>query len=153
MNEVKDVMVENIEKVLERGERIELLVDKTDVLRNQVRGGSGPWARTWLAMAWAAACPCGMHCCLLGSGAARPKHARRHCAPRLLPAPQAEVFQKKGRSLRNKMWWNYCKWKLLVAAIILVLAVIIFVVACFSGGRDCTQQNARESGGGGVLPP
>ncbi len=31
-------MVENIEKVLERGERIELLVDKTDVLRNQVRG-------------------------------------------------------------------------------------------------------------------
>jgi vesicle-associated membrane protein 7 len=29
-------MVENIEKVLERGERIELLVDKTDVLRNQV---------------------------------------------------------------------------------------------------------------------
>jgi len=36
VNEVKDVMVENIEKVLERGERIELLVDKTDVLRNQV---------------------------------------------------------------------------------------------------------------------
>ncbi|GFR41750.1 hypothetical protein Agub_g2505 [Astrephomene gubernaculifera] len=35
VNEVKDVMVENIEKVLERGERIELLVDKTDDLRNQ----------------------------------------------------------------------------------------------------------------------
>lgn len=37
VNEVKDVMVENIEKVLERGEKIELLVDKTDDLRNQVR--------------------------------------------------------------------------------------------------------------------
>ena len=30
-------MVENIEKVLERGEKIELLVDKTDNLRFQVR--------------------------------------------------------------------------------------------------------------------
>jgi hypothetical protein len=29
-------MVENIEKVLERGEKIELLVDKTDNLRFQV---------------------------------------------------------------------------------------------------------------------
>lgn len=32
---VKDVMVENIEKVLERGEKIELLVDKTDKLNQQ----------------------------------------------------------------------------------------------------------------------
>lgn len=32
---VRDVMVENIERVLERGERIELLVDKTDGLRDQ----------------------------------------------------------------------------------------------------------------------
>ena len=32
LEEVKGVMVENIEKVLERGEKIELLVDKTDRL-------------------------------------------------------------------------------------------------------------------------
>ncbi|KAJ1970559.1 hypothetical protein H4R35_005793 [Dimargaris xerosporica] len=32
--QVKDVMVENIERVLERGERIEVLVDKTDHLNN-----------------------------------------------------------------------------------------------------------------------
>lgn len=32
---VKDVMVQNIEKVLERGEKIELLVDKTDRLNQQ----------------------------------------------------------------------------------------------------------------------
>ncbi|KAJ3297996.1 hypothetical protein HK104_011291 [Borealophlyctis nickersoniae] len=32
IEQVKDVMVHNIEKVLERGERIEILVDKTDNL-------------------------------------------------------------------------------------------------------------------------
>lgn len=35
IDEVKDVMVQNIEKVLERGEKIELLVDKTDRLSKQ----------------------------------------------------------------------------------------------------------------------
>ena len=35
INDVKDVMVQNIEKVLERGEKIELLVDKTDKLNQQ----------------------------------------------------------------------------------------------------------------------
>ena len=35
VDEVKDVMVHNIEKVLERGEKIELLVDKTDQLSAQ----------------------------------------------------------------------------------------------------------------------
>lgn len=38
MDEVKNIMVENIERVLERGEKIELLVDKTDNLRFQARG-------------------------------------------------------------------------------------------------------------------
>jgi hypothetical protein len=32
---VKDVMLENIDKVLERGEKIELLVDKTDQLNQE----------------------------------------------------------------------------------------------------------------------
>lgn len=31
--EIKSVMIENIERVLERGERVELLVDKTEYLR------------------------------------------------------------------------------------------------------------------------
>ena len=35
IDEVKDVMVQNIEKLLERGEKIELLVDKTDRLNQQ----------------------------------------------------------------------------------------------------------------------
>ncbi|KAK8485639.1 hypothetical protein V6N11_037893 [Hibiscus sabdariffa] len=36
VSEVKGVMMENIEKVLDRGEKIELLVDKTEDLRSQV---------------------------------------------------------------------------------------------------------------------
>lgn len=35
ISEVKTVMIENIDKVLDRGERIELLVDKTDHLQNE----------------------------------------------------------------------------------------------------------------------
>jgi pyoverdine/dityrosine biosynthesis protein Dit1 len=33
ISQVKDVMIRNIDKVLERGEKIELLVDKTEVCR------------------------------------------------------------------------------------------------------------------------
>ncbi|KAG2308876.1 hypothetical protein Bca52824_028624 [Brassica carinata] len=36
VTEVKGVMMENIEKVLDRGEKIELLVDKTEDLRSHV---------------------------------------------------------------------------------------------------------------------
>ena len=36
VNEVKDVMTQNIEKVLERGERLEDLVDKTEDLEASV---------------------------------------------------------------------------------------------------------------------
>lgn len=36
LDEVKDVMVASVELVLERGERLELLVDKTDNLQQQV---------------------------------------------------------------------------------------------------------------------
>lgn len=82
VNEVKGIMVENIEKVIERGEKIELLVDKTDDLRSQ-----------------------------------------------------AQEFQKRGRQLRNKMWWANCKMKLIVALVLVLLAVVIFCLVCFSGGN------------------
>ena len=35
LNQVKDIMVHNVEQILSRGERIELLVDKTDNLSGQ----------------------------------------------------------------------------------------------------------------------
>ncbi|XP_071717313.1 vesicle-associated membrane protein 721-like [Rutidosis leptorrhynchoides] len=38
VSEVKGVMMENIEKVLDRGEKIELLVDKTETLHSQAQG-------------------------------------------------------------------------------------------------------------------
>ena len=37
VSEVKGVMMENIEKVLDRGEKIELLVDKTENLHHQAQ--------------------------------------------------------------------------------------------------------------------
>ncbi|GER41668.1 vesicle-associated membrane protein 726 [Striga asiatica] len=37
VSEVKGVMMENIEKVLDRGEKIELLIDKTENLRSQAQ--------------------------------------------------------------------------------------------------------------------
>ncbi|AQL09786.1 Putative vesicle-associated membrane protein family protein [Zea mays] len=37
VTEVKGVMMQNIEKVLDRGEKIELLVDKTEDLRSQAQ--------------------------------------------------------------------------------------------------------------------
>lgn len=86
VNEVKDVMVENIEKVLQRGERIELLVGKTDDLRNQ-----------------------------------------------------AEQFQKKGRSLRNQMWWQNCRMKLVVLFAVLLLGLVIFLLVCFTG-TNCLKK-------------
>lgn len=89
VNEVKDVMVENIERVLERGEKIDLLVDRTDDLRNQ-----------------------------------------------------AEAFQKKGRQLRNKMWWQNCRMKLILFGAVLLLGLVIFLLVCFTG-KNCI------TGGGG----
>ncbi|KAL7584760.1 vesicle-associated membrane protein 721 [Lactuca sativa] len=38
VSEVKGVMMDNIEKVLDRGEKIELLVDKTESLHSQAQG-------------------------------------------------------------------------------------------------------------------
>ena len=35
LNQVKDIMVQNVEQILSRGERIELLVDKTDNMAHQ----------------------------------------------------------------------------------------------------------------------
>ena len=84
VSEVKEIMMQNIEKVLDRGEKLELLVDKTENLRYQ-----------------------------------------------------ADQFQKGGKALRNKMWWQNIKMKLMVAMIVAVIIVIIFCFACFSGGKDC----------------
>ena len=43
MDEVKGIMTENIEKVLARGEKLELLTDKTENL--MFEAGAGAWLR------------------------------------------------------------------------------------------------------------
>lgn len=52
VSEVKGVMMENIEKVLDRGEKIELLVDKTESLHNEAQDfrnkGTGLRRKMWL---------------------------------------------------------------------------------------------------------
>lgn len=51
---------------------------------------------------------------------------------------QADRFHKTGRQLRSKMWWQNMKMKLIIAAVVVVLAFIIFLMACFSG-RNCLK--------------
>jgi hypothetical protein len=85
VSEVKEIMMQNIEKVLDRGEKLELLVDKTENLRYQ-----------------------------------------------------ADQFQKGGKALRNKMWWQNVKMKLLVALIV----SIVIVSACPSHALHCHLDDA-----------
>lgn len=82
ITEVKGIMMDNIEKVLDRGEKIELLVDKTESLQFQ-----------------------------------------------------ADSFQRQGRQLRRKMWFQNLQMKLMVGGAILLFIVIVWLFAC--GGFKC----------------
>jgi vesicle-associated membrane protein 7 len=52
LDDVKNVMVQNIEMVLERGEKLELLVDKTDKLQNQAKRFERSSTKLKQAMFW-----------------------------------------------------------------------------------------------------
>ena len=39
---------------------------------------------------------------------------------------QADKFHKTGRQLRSRMWWQNFKMKIIIAAIIILIAIIIF---------------------------
>ena len=54
-----------------------------------------------------------------------------------LSCVQAEAFQKKGRQLRNKMWWQNCRMKLIVLGVVLLLGLVIFLLVCFTGVCVC----------------
>jgi hypothetical protein len=47
-----------------------------------------------------------------------------------LYALQADNFQRQGRQLRRKMWFQNMKVKLIVLAIIIVIAIIIWLSIC-----------------------
>lgn len=82
ITEVKGIMMDNIEKVLDRGEKIELLVDKTENLQFQ-----------------------------------------------------ADSFQRQGRQLRRKMWFQNLQMKLMVGGAVVIFIIIIWLFAC--GGFKC----------------
>jgi Synaptobrevin len=48
---------------------------------------------------------------------------------------QADQFRRQGRDLRNRMWWQNMKVKLLVCGVLVLLAIVIFCSVCFSGGN------------------
>ena len=91
--EVKSVMIDNIEKVLDRGERIETLVDKTETLQHT-----------------------------------------------------SKDFARSGKKLRNHLWWQNLKMKLIIAFVALSAILVIFLLACYSGGKNCTKKKEKPEG-------
>jgi hypothetical protein len=53
-------------------------------------------------------------------------HASPPPRPRLPSPRQADKFHKTGRQLRSRMWWQNFKMKIIIAAIIILIAIIIF---------------------------
>eukprot|EP00879_Flechtneria_rotunda_P001878 GHRR01002049.1.p1 GENE.GHRR01002049.1~~GHRR01002049.1.p1 ORF type:complete len:165 (+),score=49.97 GHRR01002049.1:623-1117(+) len=88
VDEVKGIMMQNVEQVLVRGERLDVLVDRTDDLRDQ-----------------------------------------------------AQKFQRQGTQLRKKMWWQNFRMQIIVVGVVLLLIVVVFLLACFTGGRNCVNGN------------
>jgi len=126
VDDVKNVMVQNIEQVLARGEKIEDLVDKTDQLRFQAEVRTGPacsllrWVTgrslQGLGSPW-----------VLSHTLCRVRDPHRMCFP-----PQS--FQKQSQSVRRSLAWQNMKMKLIVISLILVVLLIIILVACNSLG-------------------
>lgn len=48
---------------------------------------------------------------------------------------QADSFQRQGRQLRRKMWFQNLQMKLMVGGAILVFIIIVWLFAC--GGFKC----------------
>ncbi len=84
INNVKGIMVQNIDKVLARGEKIELLVDKSEQLDQK-----------------------------------------------------ALIFKKEATKVRKIMWWNNCKFWLLLVLVLAAVGLVIYVSVC--GGFNCSK--------------
>ena len=84
VEEVKSLALENVEKVLERGAKIDDIVTQTDQL-----------------------------------------------------SQNAEGFHRSSRDLRNQIWWNNVKTKLMIGGVVAAFLLIIWVVFC--GGLSCSD--------------
>ncbi len=132
-------MTENIDKVLARGERLALLVDKTEDLLANVREGHGARApmkqaraRTRLARAHVPAT-----CMALPASwawVALPLRRVPCC-----PCAQAERFRKASNTIKRVIWWQNMKMRLIVLLAVLLLTLVVFLLVCFSG-RNCLRR-------------
>ncbi|XP_071492260.1 vesicle-associated membrane protein 4-like [Diadema antillarum] len=74
VDEVMDVMKDNMEKVIDRGERLDNLEEKTDELMYS-----------------------------------------------------ASIFKVSAKGLRSHFWWQQCKMRVLLLAVVLVILIIVFI--------------------------
>jgi hypothetical protein len=56
---------------------------------------------------------------------------------------QADVFQRQGKRLRRKMWFENMKVKLIVLAIIVVIAIVIWLSICH--GFVCHKSSSSSN--------
>lgn len=169
-------MSDNIEKVLSRGEKLDLLVDKTDNLMFEVRPRGG-------GHHLAARMPDGSHslssrlrwgpdtiaaCATAGGGfpawGCRTRRLRAPSSPtpaqsqtlcmhaRLCSCVQADRFVKSGRALRRKMWWNNLKMKLVMGFAVIMVVLIIFLLICFGSGKSCVNKGKKGSSSSSPSP-
>ena len=136
VSEVKEIMMDNIEKVLDRGEKIELLVDKTENLRVRI---VFPKSQDCLLPL------CDYLLCTTYITSALFAHTSYEDYERtdtfLLQSQfQADNFHKTGRALRRRMWWQNLKMKLVFASFVVIVILILFLSFCYSNGNDCTKK-------------
>jgi len=129
---VRDVMVENIERVLERGERLELLVDKTDGLRDQAARFRASGRALRQKMWWSVSFSSGRGGLFLPVGARRRREERK--TPKTFTKKNSLVSlsnsKKKSKTSKQNM-----KMRLMVGALIASLLLVVFASVCFSGGN------------------
>lgn len=148
-------MSDNIEKVLSRGEKLDLLVDKTDNLMFEVcevaAACTPPSVQQTRMCCWPAPCypqlllplllmhaPVAQSVLCCRTSIYSHAHTPRHLC--LLYLYQADRFVKSGRALRRKMWWNNLKMKVVMGVAVIMVVVIIFLLICFGSGHSCVRR-------------
>lgn len=106
IDELRNIMVQNIDNVTARGERIELLVDKTENLRNSVRRGM--------------ICDRSIVVAFVSIG-------RSNLCQFLL---QSVSFRQTSQNVARMMFWRNVKMYVILAGILLFVVYVIISMAC-----------------------
>lgn len=112
IDELKNIMVQNIDNVTARGERIELLVNKTENLRNSVRG-------------------------IEGGGSLKPLQCN-HSNPWFgfpfyfffFSPFQSVSFRQTSQNVARMMFWRNVKMYVILAGILAFVIYVIISMAC-----------------------